>query len=110
MLRRNIGEVGFYIENRGAIEHIDSADVKARTLAAEKFDHSQANRIRALRRARCEDAVGAIIAGGRANQFEAFGAIEGPAHEQVRKALDIREAEFEFRLYFENAIRAVLCA
>jgi len=84
--------------------------VKAWALAAEKFDHSQANRIRALRRPRCEDAVGAIIAGWRAKQFESFGTIKGPDHEQVGKTLDIREAEFEFRLYFENAIRAVLCA
>jgi hypothetical protein len=84
--------------------------VKAWALAAEKFDHSQANRIRALRRARGEYSVRAIIARWHANQFESFGAIKGPDHEQVRKAFDIREAKFEFRLDFENALRAMLCA
>jgi hypothetical protein len=110
VLRRNIREVGFDIENRGAIEHIDSADVKAGALAAQEFDHGQTYRIRAPRRARGEYTVGPVIAGWHANQFESFGAIKGPDHEQVRKTLDIRETKFEFRLDFENALRAMLCA
>jgi hypothetical protein len=81
--------------------------VKAGALAAQEFDNGQAYRIRALRRARCEYAVGAIIAWWHANQLESFGAIKGPDYEQVRKAFDIRETEFKFRLDFEEAFRAV---
>jgi hypothetical protein len=110
MFRRNIREVGLDIENRSAIEHIDSADVKAGALAAEQFDDRQAYRIRALGRAGCEYTVGPVIARWHANQLESFGTIKGPDHEQVRKAFDIREAKFEFRIDFENALRAMLCA
>ena len=53
---------------------------------------------------------GDVFAGRRAEELETFRTIEDPDDEEMREAFDVREAGFELRQDFENAIRLVLRA
>jgi hypothetical protein len=84
--------------------------VEGIAFTAEKFDDGESDGIWTTGRTSGEDAVRAVIDGRSTEQFESFGAIEDPENEQVREALDVGEAEGEFREDFEEAFSFVLGA
>jgi len=106
----NAGHVGLDVEDRSAIEHVDAVNVELRTVAAEEFDDSEGNRVWTPGRARGEDAVGTIVGWRRAEEFVAFGAVESPDDEEMRKAFDVGEAGFVLGKDFEDALFVMLDA
>jgi hypothetical protein len=110
LLGRNAGHVGFNVEDRSAVEHVDAVNMELRTVATEEFDDSKGNRIRTARGPGCEDAVGTIVGRGRTEEFVALGAVESPDDEKMRKAFDVSEAGFVLGKDFEDAFFVVLDA
>jgi hypothetical protein len=110
LLSWDAGKVGLEIENGGAVEHVETADVQGIAIAAEEFDDGESDGIWAARRAGGEDAVRAVVDGRSAEQLIIFGAVEDPDDEQVREAFDVGEAEGELREDFEDAFGFVLGA
>src|SRR5579872_665168 len=96
LIGSNAGKVGLDIEDGGSIQHVETADVQNRSFPTKQLDDGQTQRVGALGRARGEDSVGPVIGRRSAEQFETARTIELPDNEEVRKALDIGEAEFKF--------------
>jgi hypothetical protein len=107
LLSWDAGKVGLEIENGGAVEHVETADVQGIAFTAEEFDDGESDGIWAARGAGGEDAVWAVIDGRSAEQLIIFGAVEDPDDEQVREAFDVGEAEGELREDFEEAFGIV---
>jgi hypothetical protein len=101
------GHVGFDVEDGGAVEHVDAADMEGWAVAAEQFDNSEADGVGAARGARGEDAVGAAVGGALADELKTFGAVEDPQDEQVGEAFDVLQSGGEFREDFEDAFGVV---
>ena len=72
LLFRNIREIGFDVEDRRAVEHVDAAHAKFVAVAGEQLDDGKRDGIRAARGAGGEDTVGTIVAGRLADQVESF--------------------------------------
>jgi len=68
-IQRNAGEVRLDIEDRRAIQHVETSDVQQGAFAAKEFEDGQAERIRPPGRAGSEDSVGTVIAGRSGEQF-----------------------------------------
>src|SRR5579871_2014711 len=108
LLRGNAAQIGLNVQDRRAIQHVDSANVQVAALAAEQLKDSQANRIRPPRRPCREDPVRPVIRGRRTGQLEAAGAVELPEHEQMREALDISKPWLIFRKDLEHTLGCML--
>jgi len=84
--------------------------VQPRALAAEQLDHGEADGIGAPRRSGGEDAVGAVVRGRCAQQFEALRAVEFPEDEEVGDAFDVGEAGLELGQDLQRTLGLVLGA
>src|SRR5207248_2623286 len=70
--RRNIRQIRINVENRCAIEHVQTAHAQPRPFTAQQLDYCQPDRIRPARRARCEHAVRTIVTGRSYHQLAPF--------------------------------------
>lgn len=110
LLYRDTRHVGFEVEDRGPIEHVDAADVESWTLAAQQLDDREPDRIRPSWRTRCEDAVGHVIDRRPTDEIESLGPIEDPQHEEVRKALYVFQSGLEHGQDIEDTFEVVFRA
>ena len=61
VLGRDAGQVGFEIEDRSPVKHVEAADPQGIAFATEEFDDGESDRVGTPRRASGEDPVRAIV-------------------------------------------------
>jgi hypothetical protein len=105
---RDVGKVGFDVEDGGAVEHVNAANVEGGAVAAEEFDVGEGDGIGTARRAGGEDAMRAVVTGRRGDEVVTLGLVEKPKDAEVREAFDVGEAGGEFGQDFQGAFDIVL--
>ena len=110
LLGGDAGHVGLDVEEWGAIEHVEAADVEFGSVAAQEFDDGESDGIGAAGRAGGEDPVRAVVGGRGTEELVALGSVEGPDYEEVREAFNVRKARLEFGENIKDAFDVVLDA
>lgn len=108
--RRHTRSIGFYIENRCSIQHINAAQMKKSSFSAQQLDICQADRVGTPRRTRRENPMDPVIGWGFPHQFIICRFVKNPENHQVGKALYILQTRFEFGKNFQPSLHNVLCA
>jgi hypothetical protein len=99
--RVRVGHVGFQIQHRRAVEHVQVLDVEHAALDAEQLDRAQANRVRAVRRASRKHAATLAAAGRPHLGPPARVAVKPEQHPDHPKARQVFERMFDAALRVE---------
>ena len=110
LLCGNAGHVRLDVQNRRSVQHIDAAHMECAPFAAKQFHDGEADGIGAARRTGSKDTVRPVVRRPLAEEVETLGAVKRPQNEQVREALNVREALLKLGQYVQHAVCVVLCA
>lgn len=84
-----VGQIGFDVENRGAVEQIDATHDQSQALHRYQLEYRQAQRIGPMGSPRCQDAALAGIARRSHLRFPTAAVVEPRNHPDVAEAREV---------------------
>lgn len=98
--------VGFDVQDRSALDHIDSGDFQNVPLSFMEPDDGHADQVRSVRTAGGENSSWFVIEWGAGDQVLHFGIVEGEENDEMGEAIDVLESFLELLEDFELALNS----